>query len=320
MKAKIICITPLDHIPAVLNRLQQICDVTYLPNISKSELRNQLLSEGFSAIFTNPNKQNFKLDHDLLVGTKVKLINTASTGTNHIEINDCKKLSIEIYSLTKDYELIRQLPSTAELAFGLALSLMRKIPQSFDDVKRGNWNYEPFVGRQLAGLTAGIIGYGRLGTFMAKYCHAFGMKVLVNDPMKNVFDYDQVSKEKIYSDCDLISLHVHVQNDTIEMIDEKAIKYMVKKPFIVNTSRGEIVNENHIVSAIKSKKISGYGTDVIVDEFSTTVENSQLIKLSKEGYNVIVTPHIGGMSIEGQEKAYLYAVEKFNKLEGKHGN
>ena len=101
--------------------------------------------------------------------------------------------------LTTDYDLIRKLPSTSELAFGLALSMMRNIPQSFDDVKAGNWNYEPFVGRQLAGLTAGIIGYGRLGTFMSRYCNAFGMKVLVNDPYKNVFDYDQVSKKELYS-------------------------------------------------------------------------------------------------------------------------
>jgi len=311
MKTKVICITPLDHIPTVLNRLHEICDVTYLPNISKDELRNLLLKTNYNAIFTNPNKQNFKLDFALLNNTTIKLINTASTGTNHINFDDCKKLDIEVYSLTKDYELIRKLPSTAELAFGLALSLMRKIPQSFDDVKRGNWNYEPYVGRQLAGLTAGIIGYGRLGTFMARYCHAFGMKVLVNDPLKNVFEYDQVSKEEIYERCDLISLHVHVSPDTHEMIDENAVNRMLKKPYIINTSRGEIVNETQIARAIKEGKISGYGADVIVDEFSESVENSELIKLSKKGYNVLITPHIGGMSIEGQERAYLYAVEKF---------
>jgi len=86
---------------------------------------------------------------------------------------------------------------------------------------------------------------------------------------------------------------------------------MLKKPYIVNTSRGEIVNEIHMIDAIKDKKISGYGADVLVDEFSDNIKNNKLITLSKEGYNIIITPHIGGMSIEGQEKAYLYAAKKF---------
>lgn len=311
MKLKIICITPLDHLPKALNRLNEICELTYVPNIEKCKLRNLLVDNNFDGIFTNPNKQNFKLDYDLLKETSIKLINTASTGTNHIIIEDCKKLGIEIFSLTKDYELIRQLPSTSELAFGLALSLVRKIPQSFDDVKNGKWNYEPFVGRQLSGLTAGIIGYGRLGTFMARYCSAFGMRVLVNDPYKNVFDHEQVDKVKIYEESDLISLHVHVKEDTIDMLNENAIKKMMKKPYIVNTSRGEIVNERDIAKAIIENNISGYGSDVLSNEFSESICNNELINLSKSGYNIIITPHIGGMSIEGQQKAFLYAIEKF---------
>ena len=163
-------------------------------------------------------------------------------------------------------------------------------------------------------MTAGIIGYGRLGTYMAKYCSAFGMKVLVNDPYKNVFDYDQVDKMQIYEESDLISLHVHVKEDTVDMINENAIRHMLKKPYIVNTSRGEIVNEQDVARAIIQKEISGYGTDVLCNEFSETVHNNELIKLSKLGYNVIITPHIGGMSIEGQEKAFLHAVEKFTKV------
>ena len=314
MKNSVVCITPLDHIPRVLDRLKQICEVEYVPYIEKDDLRNLLIEKRIESIFTNPNKQKYKIDRSLLEGTFVKFINTASTGLNHISIHDCNNLQINVLSLTKDYDLIRQLPSTAELAFGLALSLMRRIPQSFDDVKLGNWNYEPYVGRQLQGLTAGIIGYGRLGTFMARYCHSFGMNVLVNDPYKNVFDHEQVNKERIFEECDLISLHVHVKEDTINMINSDSIEMMKRKPFIVNTSRGDIVNELHVSQAVRLGSISGYGTDVLVDEFSDNLSNSEIIRLAKEGYNVVITPHIGGMSIEGQEKAFMYAVEKFNLL------
>jgi len=253
-KLKVICITSLDHLPKVFKRLSELTHLTYSPSISKKSLRSALLSEDYDAIFTNPNKQNFKIDRTLLTDTTVSLINTASTGMNHIVENDCFNQNIKILSLTTDYELIRNLPSTSELAFGLALSMMRKIPQSFDDVKLGNWNYEPFVGRQLAGMTAGIIGYGRLGTYMARYCNAFGMKVLVNDPRKNVFDYNQVSKDELYERSDLISLHVHVNNDTMYMINEKSLSKMIQKPYIVNTSRGEIVNEKDIDTFIRNKK------------------------------------------------------------------
>jgi len=313
-KHKVVCITTLDHLPKVHDRLSYLCDVKYVPNISKEDLRILLLKEKFDSIFTNPNKQGFILDSSLLEETSIRLINTASTGTNHINFEDCRRLGILIYSLTKDYDLIRSLPSTSELGFGLALSLMRKIPQSFEDVKQGNWNYEPFVGRQLLGLTAGIVGYGRLGTFMARYCNAFGMKVLVNDPNKNVFDYEQVTKEKLFEESDLISLHVHVKDDTKCLINEQAISLMNKKPFIVNTSRGEIVDEISVATAMVTKRISGYGTDVLTDEFSGSIKDNRLINLSKQGYNVIITPHIGGMSLEGQEKAYLHAVEKFGKV------
>jgi len=307
--SRTICITPLDH----LGGLKESFEHDYFPNVSKRELRNLLLKNKYKIIFTNPNKQNFKLDSSVLKNTTVKIINTASTGLNHIDLKYCEREEIEIWSLKEDYKLIRDLPSTAELGFGLAISMIRKIPQSFDDVKSGNWDYEPFVGRQLQGMTAGIIGYGRLGTFMAKYCNAFGMKVVVCDPNKNIFDHEQVEISELYQRSDVIFLHVHVTHDTIEMINGDSIRQMKKKPYIVNTSRGEIVNEDDILVSLKNGKISGYGTDVLAKEFQSDVSRSQLIKESKKGvYNIIITPHIGGMSMEGQYMAYKHAISKFS--------
>ncbi|MAH43860.1 hypothetical protein CL614_09150 [archaeon] len=310
---KAICITPIRHLPGLYEKFESICDFDYFPNISYQELKLILDAGHHNSIFTNPNKQNFIIDKQLLKKTAIRLINTASTGLNHINLKDCKDLDISVLSLTKDYSLIRNLPSTSELAFGLFLSLARKIPTSFDSVKSFNWDYEPFVGRQIMGMTAGIVGYGRLGTYMARYCKAFGMKVIVYDPFKNVFDHDQVEKRELLERSDLISLHVHVKQDTIGFIDEDAVRLMKRKPFIVNTSRGEIVDESSIYDAIKDESIAGYGTDVLVDEFREDLSENALINLSRSGYNVIITPHIGGMSLEGQKLAYSHAINKFRE-------
>ena len=308
---KVACITSVDHLPGFLDVFKEVCQLDYIPDVSYEELRCLLLKNKHDVIFTNPNNQNFLIDRGLLVDTAVQLVNTASTGLNHINLEDCKSLGIRVLSLTKDYDLIRKLPSTSELAFGLALSLMRKIPQSFDSVKSGHWDYKPFVGRQLSGLTAGIIGYGRLGTFMARYCSAFGMNVIVCDPYKNVFNFDQVSLEEVMKRSDLVSLHVHVKEDTFEMINRETLSLCKNSPYIINTSRGEIVNESDILAALREQKISGYGADVIVDEFSNTSDSDIISAINNENLNLIVTPHIGGMSIEGQNRAYLHAIGKF---------
>lgn len=314
---KIICITPIKHLKQPTDLYKELTsygEVIYEPEIGKEELRKILeRQKDIDAIFTNPNKQNYKLDKDLLEGTSVKVINTASTGLNHIDLNACKDLGIEVLSLTKDYELIKNLPSTSELAFGLMLSLLRHIPASFDSVKRGEWDYERFIGRQAEGLIAGIVGYGRLGYFMVKYCAAFGMKILVYDPANPVYGHDKVSLEELTENSDVISLHVHVTDETRHMINKDVIGRMKKKPYIINTSRGEIVDEEAIIEGLKSGALAGYGTDVIEDEFGNR-EASPIIKAAREGLNIIITPHTGGMTWEGQNRAYGHAIRKLKDV------
>ena len=303
---KIICITQVKHLDGVYDLLEKFGNITYVPDITKEELKSTLFETKTKYLFTNPNKQTFILDEEVLKDSSIKVINTCSTGTNHIDMEYCKENNIEVWNLAKDYELINQLPSTAEHAFGLMLSLLRKIPMSFHSVKDGNWDYEPYIGRQLKGLTVGIIGYGRLGKMMETYCHAFGMTVKIHDPYEGYDDLDLVLRES-----DVISLHVHVTDKTVGMINENTIKRMKKKPYLINTSRGEIVYEKKVIEAIEEGKLSGYATDVITDEFGN-IHNSKLVEFSMNPTNnVIITPHVGGMTWEGQTKAYKWAINKF---------
>ena len=319
---KIICITPVKNIFGVFERLESMSDKLYYePDIDKDALKTLLKVSGADYIFTNPNKQNYMLDGDLLQFGQLKAICTASTGTNHIDVKYCEEMEIEIISITKDYQVINAITSTAEHTLALMLSLIRKIPTSFHSVRDGNWDWEPYVGRQMNSLTIGIIGYGRLGKLMAKYCDALGMEVLLHDPY--VFSFggniernkQPVELDELLERSDVISLHVHVTDETREMINKNTISKMVKRPYLINTSRGEIVNEDDIIDALRSEDLQGYATDVIRDEFGD-IKNSKLVEFSMNpNNNVVITPHIAGMTKEAQEIAYHWAIDK---LENKY--
>jgi D-3-phosphoglycerate dehydrogenase len=305
---KILCITPIKHLEGAYEHLETFGQVDYKPEIKKEEMIETNLDE-YDIIFCNPNKQPFVLNKETLGRFEGKII-TASTGLNHIDIVYCQKEGIEILSQKEDYGLINYLPSTSELAFGLMLSLLRKIPQGQKHTSEYNWDYTSFIGRQVKDLNIGIVGYGRLGKMMYKFCKAFEANVFVCDPY--ISNVDTISLEEMISKCDVVSLHVHVTDETKKIINMHSLRNIKKPLYMINTSRGEVVDENDIVLAIKSGLVAGYGTDVIVDEFNDVGE-SPIIKAMNEGYNIIVTPHIGGMTWEGQKRAYMWSI---NKLKG----
>ena len=300
-------ITPISHLDGIVELLLTKGTLFYFEESTKDRVRELLLTQKIDTILCNPNQQTYKIDKELLEGTDVSLINTCSTGMNHIDVEYCNKNNIEIYSLTKDMELINDLPSTSELAFGLMMSLLRKIPQSKNHVSEYKWDYTQFMGRQVKDLRIGIVGYGRLGKMMYKYCRSFGATVMVYDPY--VTNIACNSLENMISNVDVISLHVHVTPETKYIINKEILGYCKKSPYIINTSRGEIVNETDIVNALKLGLISGYGADVVENEFDDLTK-SPIIAAMNNDENIIVTPHTGGMTIEGQTKAYKWAINK----------
>jgi len=306
MKKNIAVVTPITHLDGVLELLKSKGNVFMLEHGTIDQVRELLLNNPIDAIFCNPNQQSYKIDEGLLRGTAVRIINTASTGLNHIDLEYCESVGIEIQCHKNDFELINQLPSTSELAFGLLLDLMRNITMSNNVTKRDkSWDYLPFVGQQLKDYKVGIVGYGRLGKMMAKFCNAFDAEVYIYDPYSDESNID--SLEELFDICDAVSLHVHVTDETRHMIDYDLLSRNVK--FLVNTSRGEIVNETDIIRALKECKLWGYGADVIEDEFGDP-SKSPFFDLENSKLNCIFTPHIGGMTIQGQTKAYKWSIDK----------
>ena len=306
MRKKIAVITPVSHLPGIVDLLESKGDTYLLEEGDKSQVRNLLVEKDIDTVVCNPNQQTVIIDKELLEGTKVRVVNSCSTGLNQIDIKYCKSNNIEIQCHKNDYESINQLPSTSELAFGLMLSLLRNIQKSSKHVEKYMWDYTQFMGRQVKDLNIGIVGYGRLGKMMDKFCKAFDANTYIYDPYVKV---TQTSLEDMFKLCDVVSLHVHVTPETVGIINKDLFVNNKNNPYIINTSRGEIVNEDDIVKGLKEGMLAGYGTDVVKDEFGD-LSNSPIIRAMNEGENIIITPHTGGMTVEGQTKAYKWSINK----------
>lgn len=309
-KFNVICITPIDHLTNTKKILKKNHTLIYKPKLSKQDLKNILSNNmKINAIFCNPNKQGYVLDKHILQNTNIKLINTASTGTDHINLLDCKKLGIDVLSLKNDKKLINKLPSTSELSFCLMISLLKNLISSSYAVRKKQWNYENFIGQELASLTVGIVGFGRLGKMMAKFCDSFGMRVLICDKFESSKKFKNVTLEYIAKNSHAISLHVHLNKETNKLIDKKFLSNCKLNPVIINTSRGDIVDEKQIINFLKKRKVFGYGADVISHELTNINDSPIINNLGK--LNILVTPHIGGMTSQGQNRAFEWAASKF---------
>ncbi len=310
MKYKILVITPVRHIKGVPETLEAAGKVTYLDDPSVEEVISVI--GDYDAIFTNPNKSKVYIGKDILDDAKkLKVICTASTGTNHIDKPYVAKLNLPILALTEEREVINRISSTAELAFSLTMASLRHVVKSHKAVLEGEWDYEKYIGRQMNCLTIGSIGYGRLGSMYSRYCKAFDSRVLVYDPYKDVKDkeIEQVDNLKyLLQESDVVAIHVHVTEETIGMINKECFDLMKKDVVLVNTSRGDMVNEVDLVDFLQSNPDARVATDVLADEIRNRMD-SPLLKFAKESEQIIITPHIGGMCREAQEIAYGHAAK-----------
>ncbi len=313
MIPKILVVTPTSHIDGVNRILESFAEVFYLDDPSEQEVLDIVCK--YDAVFTNPNKSKIFIGKDIIdKGTKLKCICTASTGTNHIDKEYVISKGIKIISLTEERETINKIGSTAELAFALTMSSLRNVVNSHQGALEGEWNYSKFIGRQLNSLSIGVIGYGRLGKFYSSYFEQFKSKVRVFDPYKKVKDFEQMQDlESLIQVSDVISLHVHVTEETINLINSESLLAAKEDILIINTSRGEIINEDDVVRFLKSNKQAKLATDVLRDEIRDR-ENSPLLEYAKSSNQVTITQHIGGMTKEAQEIAYCRAATLLKEL------
>ena len=158
----ILSITPIGHINNIKDELKKIGKLKVLNDPSSKEVEKMIYK--FDAIFTNPNKSKVYLGEKIMdKAKKLKIICTASTGTNHINIKYAIRKKIKIISLKKEKKITNKISSTAEHALALTLASLRNVVNSSNSVLLGNWDYTNFIGRQINFMTVGVVGYGRLG-------------------------------------------------------------------------------------------------------------------------------------------------------------
>lgn len=260
----------------------------------------------------------FRFDRQLLErATKLRLIVTATTGLDHIDLEYAKERSIEVISLRGETDFLDSITSTAELAVGLMIDLMRGISAGFESVKHYKWDRERFRGHVLYGKTLGVVGLGRLGKMMTRYGHAFGMEVVACDPRPDAeFCREQgvrvADLDTLLRQSDVVSIHVSLNPTTEHIFNTSAFSKMKPTAYLVNTARGQIVDERDLLVALTQGRIAGYAADVLADEthFNERFSNHPLVEYAKTHANVIIVPHIGGMTQESRAATDVFIAKK----------
>lgn len=249
---------------------------------------------------------------------KLKLIATATTGLDHLDVALAQKMGVEVISLRGETDFLNSITGTAELAFGLMIDLMRGISAGFASVKQYKWDRERFRGRALRGKVLGIVGLGRLGKMMARYGLTFGMKVLAYDPNPEVqfcqeIGVTAVDFTTLLKDSDIVSIHVPFNYETEQMFNEEAFIKMKPGAYLINTARGGIVDEKELLAALSQGKLAGYATDVLADEVQFSSQgffSHPLVEYAKTHDNMIITPHLGGMTHESRAATDVFMARK----------
>jgi D-3-phosphoglycerate dehydrogenase len=293
--------------PRVLKPLEAIGDVVELP--AQQELLLERLGE-FDGLLTS---LSVETNRDVLRNAKrLQVIATPSTGVDHIDVAQAKKQGITVLSLKGDTEFLSKITATAELAWGLLLATVRRLPTACAAARMGRWERDTFRGTQLSGKTIGIVGYGRLGKMVAEYGTAFGMRVLVCDvrPMSTPADHEQVDFDALLQCSDVVSIHVHLSEDTRGLFDEKVFQKMKEGSVLINTSRGAVIDEDALLAVLETGRLAGAGLDVIDGEWRRDLDEHPLIRYANEHDNLVISPHIGGVTRESQAMAYDRTVQK----------
>jgi glyoxylate reductase len=274
------------------------------PPTRKEILKNVRGKDGILCMLSD------KIDAEVMAaaGPKLKVISSYSTGVDHIDVDEATKRGIYV-TFTSD--ILAE--ATADLTFALILALARKIIEANEFTKRKLWKvgWMPnlLLGTEVHDMTLGIIGLGRIGTAVARRAKGFNMKIIYNNrstrnhQIESELKAEYVDINSILEQSDFLTIHTTLNKDSFHLLDESKFRKMKKTAYIINTSRGQIINEPDLVKAIKNNWIAGVGLDVFEKE--PLSNSSPLLKMK----NVVVLPHIGSATYQTRSRMSEVAVQ-----------
>ncbi len=286
-------------------------DVAYLPQIEWNEVYD--IIEDFCAIVINTKTvMNKKM---LDKAKNLKLIVRLGSGLDIIDLEYAHKKNIIVERTPEGNR-----NAVAEHALGLLLAMLNNIVPGNIEVRNFQWNREKNRGIEIEGKTIGIIGFGNTGTSFAEKLKCFNLNILVYDKYKQRFQEQfryvrETGMNRLFEECDIVSFHIPLTKETKYLVDKRFINKFRKDIYLINTSRGKIINTKDLVNELESGKVKGAALDVLENEKPWTYNEEEKILYNKlfSMENVIVTPHIAGWTVESREKIAKYSYEKIIK-------
>lgn len=235
-------------------------------------------------------------------GAKLKMIGRAGTGVDNIDVPTATEKGIFVVNTPGGNTI-----STAELTMGHILSLARNIPQAAASMKEGKWERSKYNGTELLGKTLGVIGVGKIGREVAKWCKGFGMNVIGYDPVisedaSRSYGIEPASLKTLLELSDFITIHTPMTKDTHHLLNATTLAQCKRGVRIVNCARGGIIDEDALLHALNAGQVAGAGLDVL--EIEPPVEASAALRAHP---NVVITPHLGASTYDAQVRfAVIY--------------
>lgn len=308
MSWRILNAEPENYSPLALEILQGAGQVR-LAALSRAELLAALAEVDALIV-----RLAFQVDEEVFAAAPhLRAVVSATTGLDHIDLAAAERHGVQVLSLRGEVDFLRSIPATAELTWGLLLALTRNIPSAFSSVLAGEWQRDRFKGHDLAGRRLAILGLGRIGSIVARYGLAFGMRVYAYDPhpltwVEGVKRTE--SMEELLVAADVLSIHVPLNPQTVGLVGAEQLNRLPPGALLINTSRGDVLDESALLAALQSGRLAGAALDVLSNERSAGLGSSALVEYARTHANLLLTPHIGGATYESMAATEIFMAHK----------
>ncbi len=282
-----------------IRRLQEACEVTVAPKITPGELL-AVIGDYHGLVVRSATQVTEQV---LEAGSQLVVVGRAGTGVDNIDLDAATRRGIMVVNAPLSNTI-----AVAEHTMALMLSLARHLPSANHSMHCGRWEKRTLMGTELRGKTLGLVGLGRVGTAVATRAQAFEMRVLAYDPLVSAeraerLNVRMVGLEELLRSADYVSLHAPATERTQGMIGARELAMLKPAAYLINCARGELIDENALVDALRGGKIAGAALDVYPDEPHVNPAFCEL-------QNLLLTPHLGASTEEAQSGAAVDVAEQ----------